>query len=189
MTVEHAAPASSPGHVGRSDLFFGFLKIGLMGFGGVAPVARHIIVEERRWLSERDYATLLGIGQALPGANTVNAALMIGDRFQGPVGAALCVAGLMALPLVILIGVATLYESFAAYPSVEAAMSGAAAAAAGLIIGTALKIVRGLALGALTLIFGGAAFAAIALFGFPLLPVLAVLIPASVFAAALDRRR
>ena len=70
-----------------SDLFTGFLKIGLMGFGGVGPVARHIIVAERRWLDDRGYAELMGICQALPGANTVNAAVMLGDRFRGAAGA------------------------------------------------------------------------------------------------------
>ncbi len=64
------------------DLFSGFLKIGLMGFGGVGPVARHIIVAERKWLDDRGYAELMGICQALPGANTVNAAVMLGDQFR-----------------------------------------------------------------------------------------------------------
>ena len=56
------------------DLFTGFLKIGLMGFGGVGPVARHIIVAERNWLDDRGYAELMGICQALPGANTPGSA-------------------------------------------------------------------------------------------------------------------
>lgn len=43
-----------------------------MGFGGVGPIARHIIVTERNWLDDRGYAELMGICQALPGANTVN---------------------------------------------------------------------------------------------------------------------
>ena len=33
-----------------------------------------------RWLDDRGYAELIGICQALPGANTVNAAVMIVDR-------------------------------------------------------------------------------------------------------------
>ena len=175
--------------VSRGDLFVGFLKVGLLGFGGVAPWARHIIVEERRWLSEREYAALLGVGQALPGANTVNAAVMIGDRFQGPVGAVLCVAGLMALPLVILIAVATLYERFALEPLVEAAMTGAAAAAAGLIVGTAMKMVWALGLTPVALGFVAASFVAVGIMGWQLLPVLGVLIPASVMAAWCGMRR
>ena len=34
--------------VGKTELFLGFLKIGLLGFGGVGPWSRHVIVEERR---------------------------------------------------------------------------------------------------------------------------------------------
>ena len=189
VTDEPPSPKPSGRHVSRGELFLGFLKVGLLGFGGVAPWARHIIVEERRWMSEPDYAALLGVGQALPGANTVNAAVMIGDRFQGAVGALLSVTGLMALPLVILIAIATLYSSFATDPHVEAAMGGAAAAAAGLIIGTAWKMIRALRLTPVALVFGMAAFGAIGLLGWPFVPVLAVLIPTSIAAAAVEMRR
>ena len=68
---------------GRLELFLGYLKIGLLGFGGVAAWARHVIVEERRWLTEREYAEVLGLGQVLPGPNVGNAAVMIGRRFHG----------------------------------------------------------------------------------------------------------
>ncbi len=114
---------------------------------------------------------------------------MIGDKFQGFVGAVLCVCGLMALPLVILIGVATLYTSFANQPLVEATMTGAAAAAAGLIIGMALRMLRELRLAPVALLFCGSAFVAIAILGWPFVPVLAVLIPASIAAAAFAERR
>ena len=171
------------------DLFLGFLKCGLLGFGGVAPWARHIIVEERKWLSGRDYAALLGVGQALPGANTVNAAVMIGDKFQGFAGSVVCVVGLMALPLVILIGVATLYRAANGNPLLEAAMTGAAASASGLIVGTAFKMARDLALGGRAAFVCAAAFLAIAVMRLPFVPVLAVLIPLSVFAAAMERRK
>ena len=171
------------------ELFLGFLKCGLLGFGGVAPWARHIIVEERKWLSGRDYAALLGVGQALPGANTVNAAVMIGDKFQGAAGSVVCVVGLMALPLVILVGVATVYRSSSGNPLLEAAITGAAAAAAGLIFGTAIKMLRDLALGPRALLVCAGAFIAIAVLRLPFVPVLAVLIPLSIFAAALERRK
>src|SRR4051812_1525982 len=137
---------STPGRaappVSRTDLVLGFLKIGLLGFGGVASVARHVIVDDRRWLIEREYAAVLGLGQVLPGPNVVNAAAMVGDRFHGVPGCVLAVTVLMAIPLAILIGLAELYAQFAAAPAVQAAVSGAAAAAAGLVIGTALKMAR-----------------------------------------------
>ena len=174
--------------VGRMELFLAFLKIGLLGFGGVAPWARRVIVEERAWLSEEEYASLLGVGQILPGPNTLNLAVMVGDRFQGAVGSLIAVAALMTMPLAILMAVASLYERFAALPEVASAMSGTAAAAAGLVIGTALKMTRRLRPTRIAILFGLVAFLAIGVLRFPLIAVVVVMAPLSIAAAVLERR-
>ena len=83
-----------------------------------------------------------GSGQSLPGPNTMNAAMIIGDRFQGVAGVLLCLLGQMALPLVIVTSLGAVYERFAAIPEVNAALVGAAAGAAGLVLGTAIKMAR-----------------------------------------------
>ena len=57
--------------------------MGLLGFGGVLPWARRVLVEERAWLSEREFAELLGMCQILPGPNVVNLAVILGARWQG----------------------------------------------------------------------------------------------------------
>ena len=178
-----AAEAVSP-----RELFFGFARIGLLGFGGVAPVARHVIVEERQWLDDRDYAAVLGVGQILPGANVLNASIMIGDRFCGARGAFAAVLGLMAAPLAILILVATLYAQFGDLPDVQAAVKGAAAAAAGLVIGAALKMGRALKPDLAAALSGAAAFVAVGLMSWPLAFVVLGLAPLAV-AAAFWRRR
>jgi len=176
------------GNVSKRDLFLGFLKIGLLGFGGIAPWARHVIIEERRWLTEKEFATILGIGQILPGPNTMNAAVMIGDRFQGIPGVLLCLLGQMAMPLVIVTSLAVVYEQYAAVPEVKAALVGAAAGAAGLVLGTALKMAQKIRPTPLALLVGAIAFIAIGLLEWPLVPVVAVLVPLGVAAAALERR-
>ncbi|MFL1462136.1 chromate transporter [Roseococcus sp. DSY-14] len=122
------------------DLFLGYARIGLLGFGGVAVIARHVIVEERRWLTERDYAEVLGLGQVLPGPNVGNAAIMIGRRFRGLPGALAATAGLYAAPLAILVALASFYGAFGQDPRVAPVMRGIAAAAAGMVIGMALKM-------------------------------------------------
>jgi chromate transporter len=186
-------PVSSPsgvaGAVTLRHLFCGFLKIGLLGFGGVAPVARHVIVEDRAWLTEEEYASVMGVGQVLPGANTVNAAVMIGDRFQGVAGAIVCVIGLMAMPLVIVTALGALYQRFAASPQVRAAISGSAAAAAGLVIGAALKMARRLHPTAIAIVFGLLAFIAVGLLQVSLIAAVAVLGPLSIGAAYLGHHR
>jgi chromate transporter len=183
MTIENAAEA--PGRpIGKMELFLGFLKIGLLGFGGIAPWARHVIVEERGWLSEKEFASVLGIGQILPGPNTMDAAVIIGDRFQGPIGALLCLASQMALPLVIVTSLGVAYERFASIPEVKAGLIGAAAGAAGLVLGTALKMTRKLKPTPLGLLVSAAAFAAVGL----MVPVVLGLVPLAIAAAAIEKR-
>ena len=43
------------------ELFSGFATIGLLGFGGVAVMARYVIVDKRQWLTDKEYATVLGL--------------------------------------------------------------------------------------------------------------------------------
>jgi chromate transporter len=163
----------------RIDLFLGFFKLGAIGFGGAGPLTRRIVVEERRWLDEREFAALLGLCQALPGANTCNFALMLGDRFCGPTGGLAALAGLMTAPLLLLIAIASFFATFAQNPDLRAALYGAAAAAAGLALGTALKMIKNLPRNGLLWGFAAAAFVSVALLRLPLPLVLGVLVPAS----------
>jgi chromate transporter len=172
-----------------AELALGFLEIGLFGFGGVAAIARHVIVEKRRWLDDRDYAAVLGLGQILPGANTVNAAVLIGDRFRGVIGALVSVSALLAMPVLVLIAVIVLYDRFSALSDVQAAMLGLAATGAGLVIGTSLKLAGGIKPNLAGLSACGATFVAVGLLRLPLVPVVLVAAPCSIAAALWMRRR
>jgi chromate transporter len=163
----------------RIDLFLGFFKLGLIGFGGVGPLSRRIIVEERRWLDDSEFAALLGLCQALPGANTSNLALMLGDRFCGTGGALAALAGLLVAPLILLVGIASLFAAFAHNPDLRAALYGATAAAAGLAVGTAAKMLKNLPREPLLWGLAFGVFVAVAVLRLPLPLVLAVMGPAS----------
>jgi len=182
------APSSTRA-VPLPELFWGFFQIGIFGFGGVGPIARHIIVEQRNWLTEREYATVLGMGKILPGANTINAGVMIGDRFRGRLGAVVCVAALMAAPLAILVMLALLYDRYSGNPAVDVAMGGAAAAAAGTVIGAGLKMACNLRPGLLGWLIGALAVIAVAVLGLSLIQVVLVLAPLAVVATAWKERR
>jgi chromate transporter len=175
-------------HVGLKDLFFAFLKIGLLGFGGVAPMAHHVIVEDRAWFSEEEYAALFGVSQVLPGGNIINAAAMIGDRFRGGIGAIVATAGLMLMPLAILMTLATLYDHFSQLPAVHAAIGGSASAAAGLIIGMAVKMMRRIELSPEAVLFVLLAFCSVGLMRWSLIATVVALAPVSIGAAFLRRR-
>lgn len=174
--------------ISRAALFFAFAKIGLLGFGGVAPWARHVIVTEKRWIEERDYVSLLGVGQVLPGPNTINLAIFIGDRFQGATGAAIALFALLCVPITVLIGIALIYDLVVGLPAVDAAIAAGAAAAAGLVIGTALKMAIRLRLDAIPILIGLAAFAAVGLLHMPMIYAILALAPVSIGIAWWRRR-
>lgn len=164
----------------RAALFTGYLKIGMFGFGGVAAWARRVIVEERRWLTEREYAEVLGLGQILPGPNVGNAAVMIGRRFHGLAGALLATGGLYFAPLIILIGLCLFYDRYGQLPAVAPVMNGIAAGAAGMVIGTAFKMAGKLKLRWDALAILLLATLAAAVLRVPLLLIVLVLAPVSI---------
>jgi chromate transporter len=124
------------------DLFLTYGRIGLIGFGGINAWARRVLVEEKRWLSEQDYAETLGLGQVLPGPNALNAAIMIGDRFHGTAGAIAAPVAMFGGPLILLAGLAMFYDAYGEVPVVKAVLAGVAAAAAGMVLGTAAKMTQ-----------------------------------------------
>ena len=129
-----AAPASC------GELFLAFQRLALQGFGGVVPVAHRELVDHQRWLSNDEFVELLAMGQVLPGPNIINIAVMFGDRHFGWRGAAAACAGLLTVPLMIVLGLAWMYRLYAGQPLVAGALRGMGAVAAGLIVATAWKV-------------------------------------------------
>lgn len=179
---------STVARLSLSELFFGFLKVGVSGFGGVMPFARRMIVEERRWLTEAEFLDVLSLSQFLPGPNIVNVSVIIGRRFQGVLGSLAATAGLMLMPLVIVLLLATLYAQYARFDAVRNALGAMSAAASGLILATALKLARPIRSSTWQMAVAAAVFIAIALLRVPLIWVLAVICPLSLGLAWRTRR-
>ena len=140
MTELATSPVPPAGPRSNADLFITFTRLALQGFGGVLAVAQRELVEYRHWLTREQFVEMLAISQVLPGPNIVNLSLMLGDRYFGLRGAASALAGLLAVPLVIVLALATLYAEFASVPVVAGALRGMGAVAAGLVIATAVKL-------------------------------------------------
>ena len=180
ITPDAMSNAPARMQVTRWNLYTGFVLVGLFGFGGIAAALFHVVVERRRWLTASEYTSLLGLGQVLPGANLINMATMVGDRFQGFVGAFLALAGLMSTPLITLVALASLYDRFADLPDVKSATLAAAAGAVGLTMGTGFKLARNILKSPSAALFAVASFVAIGVLRFPMLAVIAVLAPLAV---------
>jgi len=124
------------------QLFYGFMKLGLMGFGGVLPLAHRLLVEDQKWLSTEQFTNLLGICQVLPGGNIINMAAALGMQFQGIKGAFSAVCGLIFAPTIIVVAMFQLYSHFQDIPVIKHMIEGLAAAAAGLLFATGFKMLK-----------------------------------------------
>lgn len=168
------------------ELFTGFLAIGARSFGGVMPWAHRTMVEERRWLTPEDFAETIGLCQFLPGPNIGNASIVLGKRWFGVKGSIVAFLGLFALPFIWVLALASIYADFGTHPVVRAVVTGIGAAAAGLFIGTALKLGRPLARRPAALALIAACFVSVAFLRVSLFVVLPI---AALIALALAWRK
>jgi chromate transporter len=162
-------------------LFKGFLLLGLTGFGGVLPLARHMVVDQRRWLTGAEFSELLSLCQFLPGGNIVNLSVAIGLHFRGLPGAVAAIFGLIAAPTAIVLALGVVYTRYSHDPHVVHMFAGLAAAAAGLLISMAVKLATVLRCRPLGIAVALVIFVAIAGLHLPLVPTMLVAAPASIF--------
>jgi len=158
------------------ELFVVFTLLALQGFGGVLAVAQRVLCEQKRWLTREQFVEVLAFGQVLPGPNVCNVALMVGDRFFGWRGAFAALAGMMTVPLVIVLAITVAYSHYASNPVVAGALKGMGAVAAGLIVGTALKLMSALRASPMGIpacaVLMASAFVSVAILRWPLVWVL-----------------
>jgi chromate transporter len=188
MRASETAATPAPPPISRTTLFASFLKMGLLGFGGVLPWARRVLVVERRWLDDREFAEVIGLCQVLPGPNVVNLSIIIGARAHGALGSLIALTGILFVPVGLMLVIAFFYASVAHDPLTRNAIAGASAAAAGLILGTGVRLLLQTRPPLRGLLTGAAAFVAVGVLQWPLLWVIVVLIVFAVGAEWLARR-
>ena len=159
-----------------TDLFVSFTLLALQGFGGVLAVVQRELVEKKRWMTRDEFIEDWAVAQIMPGPNVVNLSLMIGGRHFGLKGAMAALAGMLTVPLILVVLLALVYAQFADHPGVAGALRGMGAVAAGLIAATGLKLSGALLKNVLSLrlciAFGVVCFVAVALLRWPLFYVL-----------------
>lgn len=169
------SPSARPASNG--ELFFAFNRMALQGFGGVLAIAQRELVERKRWLTRTEFVEMLALAQVLPGPNIVNLSLMFGDRFFGLRGAFSALAGMMVVPLLIAMVLTAGYRELSHFALVSGALRGMGAVAAGLVIATAIKLIRTLGTNRLgpplAAVFAALTFVAVAWLRWPLIWVIA----------------
>jgi len=169
-------PEDHPRPRSLADLFISFTLLALQGFGGVLAVVQRELVDKKRWMTREEFVEEWAVAQIMPGPNVVNLSLMIGARYFGLPGALAALAGMLTVPLVLVLLLALLHAHFAAHPGVAGALRGMGSVAAGMIAATGLKLfgaLRNNPLGIrLSVVFGVSCFVAVALLRWPLAYVL-----------------
>lgn len=138
-----ASPSPRAARVGPrspADLFTAFTVMAMQGFGGVLAVVHRELVERRGWLSDAEFIEEWAVAQVLPGPNVCNLALMYGWRQFGWRGALAALAGLLCLPLLLLVAVATGVRHGADVAAVQGVLRGMGAVAVGIVAAAGLKL-------------------------------------------------
>ena len=174
-------------------LFMGFLRIGMSSFGGgLTAWVRREVVQRQGWLDDQQFLSGYALSQLVPGATNVNLAVFIGAQLRGPPGAAIAVAGLTALPLVLVLIAGAVYFNTSGMPGgrwLSTALGGMGSVAIGLSLGTGIRLARRNIRRLGPLCITAVVALSIGVFGLPLGYVLLVMMPLSLLLAWLTRPR
>jgi chromate transporter len=172
--------AGSP--VSLGTIFRTFMMAGSISFGGGAVAyLREYTVSDNRWLDDEGFLDALEISQALPGLNSVNLSVIVGDTLAGIPGAITAVLGFVLPGAIVIMALGVAWGAQARNPNFRDFLIGVAAAAVGLLTTVTLQLgskqfVKPLDLGIIL-----ASFAAVSLLHAPLYLVLLVIGPIAVW--------
>lgn len=157
--------------VSLAALFAGFLVVSLCGIGGGGGIvwARRIAVETRRWIGDREFADIVSLCQFMPGANIVGIAVCVGARTRGAAGTLAAIAGFLLIPWSLGFALGLLCLEYAHLLVLKHILGGIAAAAAGMLIATGIRLLLPHRRRPAALLFAGLAFALITFARLPLL--------------------
>jgi len=120
-------------------------RIGWLSFGGpTAQIAllHRIVVDERRWLKEREFLDALGFCMLLPGPEAMQLATYAGWRLHGVRGG-LVAGGLFVLPgALVVLALTIAYATIGHVPPVLAAFHGIRAATLAIVIEAMVRLAR-----------------------------------------------
>jgi chromate transporter len=131
--------------VSLRDLTRVFGRIGCLSFGGPAAqiaLMHREVVDQRGWLSEKDYLAALSFCMLLPGPEAMQLATWIGWRLHGTRGG--LIAGLLfVVPgALVVLALSMLYAAYGAVPLISALFLGVQAAVIAIVIEALLRVAK-----------------------------------------------
>lgn len=128
-----------------SDLTRNFARIGLLSFGGPAAqiaLMHRVLVDEKKWLTEKEFLSALSFCMLLPGPEAMQLATWAGWRLRGTAGG--LVAGLLfVIPgALVVLALAAIYAAYGDLPLVGALFAGVQAAVAAIVVEALLRVAK-----------------------------------------------
>jgi len=164
------------------ELFWQFMVIGAVSFGGgIIAYEQILLVEKKKWLNLDDFMATLAISQTMPGLNSVNMAVLTGDRLRGVLGAIAAGLGLIVpgAAFVLIVGIA--YMAKPDHPIANLILAGIAAGATGLLAAITYKIGQGHLRHIISCLIIITTFVLMSFFKLPLIIVLLIMAPIALF--------
>jgi chromate transporter len=167
---------------GVGAIFKTFFTAGAISFGGgVVAYLREYLVHKQQWLDDESFLDALELSETLPGLNSVNMSVIIGDRLRGVTGAAAAVAGLLLPGIVVMMTLGVLWSEQRHNPYLRAVLIGVAASAVGLLMTVTLQLGHRQFTRLADLLFIAATFIAVSLLKISLVIVLLTLGPLAIW--------
>lgn len=118
-------------------LFHSTFLISAFTFGGgfvIIPLMKKKFVDNLEWIEEEEMLNMIAIAQSSPGAIAVNAAIMVGYKVAGILGALVATIGTVFPPLITLTIISFFYQEFRDNRYINALLKGMQAGIAAVII-------------------------------------------------------
>ncbi len=125
------------------ELYFAFMRIGLVNFGGgyaMLPLLERELADKRKWVTTDELMDYFAIGQCTPGLIALNVATFIGNKRKGAIGGIIATLGFLTCPIVIILLIAMFLTNFADLPVVKNAFAGIRVCVCVLILQAVLKL-------------------------------------------------
>lgn len=124
-------------------LFTSTLYLSAFTFGGgfvIIPLMKKKFVDNLHWIEENEMLNLAAIAQSSPGAVAVNAAILLGYRVAGILGALIAILGTVLPPLITLSVISLVYTAFRDNIVVKAVLKGMQAGVAAVIADVVISL-------------------------------------------------
>ena len=122
-----------------------WLKIGLLSFGGPAAqiaLMHRVLVDERRWLAERQFLSALNFCMLLPGPEAMQLATYAGWRMHGVRGG-LAAGLLFVMPgAILMLALSVIYALYGQLPAMEVLFLGVKAAVLAIVLEALIRVAR-----------------------------------------------